>query len=101
MGRRTIAVHVGETWLEPEELCYPNGGMTRKAYAICEDGQKRIVTCGIPDTYFSIPAFRIIRGKRVKGYVSSDETGFHFKAYKGSMRCTELRSVLLGAESHA
>ena len=71
-------VTIGDTWLEPEELCYPHGGMTRRAKAICEDGKLRVVKCGIPDTFFSIPA----KLGAAKGFVSSEESGFHFTAYK-------------------
>ena len=70
------------TWLEGEEFAYPNGGMTRRAYARCNDGQLRVVRCGIPDTYFSIPAYARIHGKRIKGYVSSDDGTFTFNAYQ-------------------
>lgn len=44
------------TWLEPEDLTYPSGGMLRRCKALCEDGKLRIIRCGIPDTFFSIPA---------------------------------------------
>jgi len=70
------------TWLESENWCYPAGGMTRRAYATCEDGEKRVITCGIPDTFFSIPGRVKIDGVTVKGFVSSDEDGFKFTAYK-------------------
>lgn len=44
------------TWLEAEELTYPSGSMIRRAKAInIETGKPRIVRCGIPDTFFSIP----------------------------------------------
>ena len=44
------------TWLEAEEVTYPNGGMIRRARAIdCETGRLKVVRCGIPDTFFSIP----------------------------------------------
>lgn len=62
------------TWLEGEEFCYPSGGMKRRAYARCEDGEKRLFRAGIPDTFFSIPA----RGNGMKGFLSSDETGLKF-----------------------
>ena len=70
------------TWLQPEEYCYPRGGMTRKALCVCEDGIKRIITCGIPDTYFSIPAFRVVEGKRLKGYIYSEDGAYLFRAYQ-------------------
>lgn len=45
------------TWLEPEELCYPHGGMRRRCRAMdVSTGKLRTVRCGIPDTYFTIPA---------------------------------------------
>lgn len=81
-GLKDSPTVIGETWLEPEELCYPNGSMTRKAYCKCEDGKMRVVTCGIPDTYFSIPGFYRTHKARVKGFVSSDESGFKFTAYQ-------------------
>ncbi len=53
---RTNSWPLGETWLEPEELCYPKGGgMTRRCLARHADGLLKVVKCGIPDTYFTIP----------------------------------------------
>jgi hypothetical protein len=44
------------TWLEPEEITYPSGAMIRRCRAInVETGRLRVVRCGIPDTFFSIP----------------------------------------------
>lgn len=86
-----------DTWLEGEEFCYPNGGMTRRCFALCADGERRVVKCGIPDTYFSIPATARVHGKRVSGYVDSDETeGFRFHEY-GNRGLTEgsSRGILL------
>jgi hypothetical protein len=54
------------TWLEGEEFAYPNGGFTRRAYATCENGEKRLVMCSIPDTFFSIPA----RDGKVKRFIT-------------------------------
>ena len=74
MGMRTSSrINSDGTWLEPEELCYPNGGMTRKAYVVCPDGAKRVSTCGIPDTWFSIPARLRIKGQTITGYVTGTE----------------------------
>jgi hypothetical protein len=74
-GMRTVATpNPDGTWLEPEELCYPHGGMTRRAYVVFPDGVKRVVRCGIPDTLFSIPATVRIKGKTVSGYVTGTET---------------------------
>jgi hypothetical protein len=81
--RASAHIEDNGTWLEPEELCYPTGGMTRKAYAMFPDGVKRLVTCGIPDTYFSIPAKPVkVDGKMVRGYIASDEKeGVVFRPY--------------------
>jgi hypothetical protein len=74
------------TWVEAEELAYPKGGLTRRAYVECQDGKRRVVRCGIPDTYTTIPAVAVISGKRTKGYVSHNRQdgsadGFTFTAY--------------------
>jgi hypothetical protein len=63
------------TWLEPEEFCYPHGGFTRRAYAQFPDGKLRLVRCSITDTFFSIPGFARINGKRVRGFLSSNDAG--------------------------
>ena len=79
-GMRAVA-HIAEngTWLEPEELCYPHEGMTRKAYAMFPDGIKRVVICGMPDTYCSIPAKPVmVKGVKLRGYIGSDENGIKF-----------------------
>ena len=81
-GMFGVSVTKGETWLEAEEFCYPNGGMTRRAYCIFSDGKKRVVQCGIPDTFFSIPAFVTIAGKRIRGFITSEENGFIFNPTK-------------------
>ena len=75
--------HANGTWLEGEEFAYPNGGMTRRCYALWEDGAKRVVRCGIPDTFFSIPAYGQKQGKHITGFITSDEQGFHFHQSKG------------------
>lgn len=57
------------TWLEPEEITYPSGAMIRRARAINADtGKLKVVRCGIPDTYFSIP----VRGG---GWLGSSDGG--------------------------
>jgi hypothetical protein len=46
-----------ETWLEPEEMTYPSGGMKRRARAINKDtGKLQVVKCGLSDTWFSVAA---------------------------------------------
>ncbi len=81
-GGETPTTFPDGTWLESETFAYPKGGFTRKAYASFADGSKRIVTVSIPDTYFSIPARARVKGKTVKGYVTSDENTLSFNADK-------------------
>lgn len=57
------------TWLEPEELCYPNGKMVRRCRARHVTTKELVsVTCGIPDTLFSIPC----RGGGWVGYENGE-----------------------------
>lgn len=60
------------TFIAAEEYSYPNGAMVRPCAAVCPDGKVRRCYAGIPDTYFTIPAYTRIGGKRVKGYLSMD-----------------------------
>lgn len=63
----------GGTWIEGEEYAYPNGGMTRRAHVMLGDsGKAGRVLCGIPDTYFSIPAKHRKLGR---GFVYINEKG--------------------------
>ena len=82
----------GETWLEPEEAAYPNGGLTRKAVVRFKDGKLRTVRAGIPDTYFSVPAAARVRGKYIAGFITIDtdkeELVFHTVA-RPSPRCRD------------
>lgn len=71
------------TWIEDEARCYPNGGMTRLAYVTCPDGKKRVVRCGIPDTWFSVPAVARIAGRTVRGFVSDKDQCLVFTPYQG------------------
>lgn len=75
--------HANGTWLEGEEFAYPNGGMTRRCYALWEDGTRRVVYCGIPDTFFTAPAYGRKQGRHIAGFVMSDDLGFHFIETKG------------------
>jgi hypothetical protein len=78
-----LAVNLGSTWLEGEELCYPSGGFKRRARVILRRnehnpielpyGTRRVVTCSIPDTFFSIPARLVHNGRRVRGFVSVND----------------------------
>lgn len=71
-----------KTWIEAESMCYPSGGMCRRARAFFPDGRTRVGRCGIPDTYFSIPA--IHRTARHGGFLiiseEDQEVVFHFNS---------------------
>ena len=71
------ATHLGETWLEPEELCYPNGGMNRRCRCRWPDGKLRIVRCGIHDTFFSIP----VRRGDADGYICVNNEEYQLVEY--------------------
>lgn len=77
-GGETPMTRPDGTWLESEDFAYPNGGFTRRAYAVFPDGIKRVVLVSIPDTFFSIPARARVRGNRIKGFVSSSEESLTF-----------------------
>jgi hypothetical protein len=60
------------TWLDPEELCYPNGGMKRRCRAVNVVTKKlQTVRCSIPDTFFSIP----VKGG---GWVGQEDMEYQF-----------------------
>ena len=63
------------TYLQSEEAAYPNGRMARRGLAMWPDGKLRRVWAGLPDTFYSIPAFGYLRGRRVKGFLTLDEEG--------------------------
>lgn len=63
------------TWLEPEEAAYPHGRMTRRGLAKWPDGSLRRVWAGLPDTFYTIPAYGRVRGRRVKGFLTVTEDG--------------------------
>ena len=89
MGMRREA-HVSEdgSWLEPEEMCYPHGrAYSRRAYAHCPDGKLRVVECGLPDTWFSIPGRLKLRGAWVEGFLSFDDGKLEFNTYN---RCAHM-----------
>lgn len=72
------------TWIDDESLAYYSGSLRqsrRRALVRCPDGKLRTVRCGIPDTFFSIPASLSFKGTRVAGYVASTETGVEFRPY--------------------
>ena len=83
------AHHLGETWLEPEELTYPGGGFTRRAVVVIQSnqhhpieglpvGSTHVVKCSVPDTYFTIPARLRLTGRTIRGYLSEVDGIFAF-----------------------
>jgi hypothetical protein len=66
-------IYEGNTWLEPEEWCYPRGGFTRRAMVRCPDGAYRVVVCSIADTYWTIPARLVYKSRHVSGHITLDE----------------------------
>jgi hypothetical protein len=72
------------TYVDAEENAY-HCSFGRKGRAIVRQnphnpialpyGEVRAVRAGIPDTYYSIPALLRVRGKTVKGYLSSPYDG--------------------------
>jgi hypothetical protein len=71
--------HYGDTWIEPEEWCYLHGGMTRRARVRFPNGRLRVVRCGIPDTWFSIP----VRKSDGDGYITinTDNNELEFRPH--------------------
>lgn len=81
-GMRSTPHHgENDTWLEPEEITYPSGAMIRRCRAVCPDGIPRVVTCGIADTFFSIPGRVKIKGKSTRGYISDKDGTYIFTPY--------------------
>lgn len=82
----------GETWIDPEEYAYPAGSLrqSRRHFAArCPDGKIRRGVCGIPDTFFSIPARLKASGKTVAGFVSidTDHNELTFRPYTYRANC--------------
>jgi hypothetical protein len=67
-----------ETWIESEAFCYPNGAFDRRCRVRFPDGKLRIVRCGIPDTFFSLP----VRKSDGDGFVMvADDGEFEFRPH--------------------
>lgn len=98
MGMKNAPLrHSDGTWLEAESICYPSGGMLRKAKATCPDGKQRVVKCGIADTYFSIPAAVVIKGIYIKGYITRVEVNYKYSfAFRVVNRYKEKFSAVTG-----
>ncbi len=81
---------MNETFLDPEERTYPSGALRnsrRRFAAVCPDGVVRKGVCGIPDTFFSIPARIKAHGKTVTGFITVNDDGtymFHAGGKNGN-----------------
>ena len=77
-----IHTRTGITWIGPEEDAGPYGGIHtghRKGCVRMPNGQVQMVKLGIPDTFFTIPAYSRTLGR---GFVTADKEGefcFHAK----------------------
>jgi len=72
--------HLGDTWLEPEELAYNTYaggpcGSGRRARVRCPNGRLHIVRAGVPDTYWTIPAVGRINGRYSAGTIMINRPG--------------------------
>lgn len=67
-----MLTRLADTWIAPEECAYPNGGMTRRCKVMHPDGKLRITWAGIPDTFYTIPAYSRVKGKYTAGYIYVD-----------------------------
>lgn len=78
--------HAG-TWLEDESFCYPHGGKTRRARVVCvSDGKLRVVKCGLPDTFFSVPV--------AGGGIITDVNGILTYDDRTFLACAQIRNFL-------
>jgi hypothetical protein len=79
-----VTKRLTDTWIDPEERAYPNGGFTRRArvriransfdpeHCRALVGQYRMVRASIPDTFSTIPARLRTNGCTIRGFVSWD-----------------------------
>lgn len=79
-GMKGAAQLAQQTWIGPESDAYntysgAHTGSNRRGKVRFPDGKLRIVTLGVPDTYFTIPAHGRINGKYVSGFVSMADDG--------------------------
>ena len=63
------------TYLQSEEAAYPHGRMARRGRARWPDGKLRRVWAGLPDTFYTVPAYGYLRGRRIKGFLTVDDDG--------------------------
>jgi hypothetical protein len=73
------SMHYGATWLEAEEFCPRAAALTRRALCRCPDGKLRVARCGIPDTFFSIPARCTWNGYTRKGTITLNTVSYELE----------------------
>jgi hypothetical protein len=79
VGRKWVTEYAKGTWIEPEEVAYPSGGMKRHAKVIDEhDNLLKFAFAGIADTFFTIPAYIMENRKRIKGFIHIQENALYF-----------------------
>ena len=83
-----MTVHMNSTYIEDESKAYNtyHGGHSRsnrRGRVRFSDGQLRMVRLGVPDTFFTIPAHAVVRGKYASGFVSvnTETEEFEFTQY--------------------
>ena len=74
---------VKKTWIGPETDAYntydgSHSNSNRRGEVLWPDGKVRMVTLGVADTYFTIPAHGRYRGRYVAGSVSQEDGEFQF-----------------------
>jgi hypothetical protein len=63
--------------------CGPWAQLIGVKNCMCSDGKARTVSrMAEADTFFSMPGSVKVRGKSVRGFVSCDDQGYTFHAYK-------------------
>jgi len=85
------------TWIDPEEYSYPSGSLRRsrrRFRAVWEStGELVSGTAGIPDSYFSVPAKIVSKGRYIAGwlYMTTEsgldtDTGTAFVIFRSAKR---------------
>jgi len=77
-GMKVMPHHMGETWIEGEEMNQDYGQFKRRGLVRHSKTKELVkVSCDVPDTYFFIPATT----SKEHGYVTSNENEFEFRPH--------------------
>lgn len=89
---------MADTWLDPEERAYPGDTFTRRGRArlrqnehnpmVLPYGTVRAVKAKVADTYWTIPARLVHKGKTIKGFLSTHDGEICFTPEADPARCT-------------